>query len=300
MNHVLTLIGPSAGNDTLLTTVSDTVAAALPDNPEADWLADGVACDFTIPNGRRGAIADLAKNTIGDHPIDWILQPAEDRRKRLLIADMDSTVIDQECIDELGAALGIKDDIAAITERAMRGEIEFVPAVRERVALLKGLKHEELARVFEDQITIRPGARTLVRTMRANGAYTALVSGGFTFFTDRVADAVGFDENKANTLEFTDGVLDGTVSEPILGAEAKLIALNAYVDRLGIRMSQTMAVGDGANDLAMIGAAGLGVAFKAKPAVAAAADACVSHADLSALLYIQGYRRSEFVEQATA
>ncbi len=298
MNHVLTLIGPPAGGYTPLPALADTLAAGLPGNPEADWLAEGVACDFPITvDGNADALAEAASRAVGDLPVDWILQPAEDRRKRLLIADMDSTIIDQECIDELGAALGIKADIASITERAMRGEIDFVPAVRERVALLKGLKHEDLARVFEEQITIRPGARTLVQTMRANGAYTALVSGGFTFFTERVGAAVGFDENKANTLEFSDGVLDGTVSEPILGAEAKLVALNAYVDRLGIRDSQTMAVGDGANDLAMIGAAGLGVAFKAKPAVAAAADACVNHADLSALLYIQGYRRSEFVEQ---
>lgn len=296
MNYILTLIGPSGSSDTPLPALADTLAASLPGNPQADWLAKNAACDFVIPDGNPGDVADLVRTAVGDHTVDWVLQPAEHRRKRLLIADMDSTVIDQECIDELGAALGIKDSIAAITERAMRGEIEFVPAVRERVALLKGLRHEELARVFEEQITIRPGARTLVRTMRANGAYTALVSGGFTFFTDRVANAVGFDENKANTLNFVGGVLDGTVSEPILGAEAKLIALNAYVDRLGIEVSQTIAVGDGANDLAMIGAAGLGIAFKAKPAVAAAADACVTHADLSALLYIQGYRKSEFVE----
>lgn len=297
MTHILTLIGPPAGGDTPLPALADTLAAGLPGNSGADWLAGGVACDFALAaGGNTNALADLIGRAVDGLPVDWALQPAEDRRKRLLIADMDSTIIDQECIDELGAALGIKADIAAITERAMRGEIDFVPAVRERVALLKGLKHEELARVFKDRITIRPGARTLVRTMRANGAHTALVSGGFTFFTDRVADAVGFDENKANSLKFTDGVLDGTVSEPILGAQAKLTALHAYVDRLRIRPSQTIAVGDGANDLAMISAAGLGVAFKAKPAVAAAADACVNHADLSALLYIQGYRRSEFAE----
>ncbi len=295
MSHILTLIAP-AGSALLSDEIARAVSQQLANTPDPQWLAAETACDFIVEGSAKDAIRAAAHGAIEHRPVDYVIQTAEHRRKRLLIADMDSTIIDQECIDELAAALGIKDRISGITERAMRGEIDFSLALRERVALLKGLERKALADVFENQITIRSGARALVQTMRANGAYTALVSGGFTFFTQKVTDAVGFDENQANTLDFDDDVLAGTVSDPILGREAKRDALNALAERLDIAAVQTLAVGDGANDLDMIGAAGLGVAFKAKPAVAEAADARIDHCDLTALLYIQGYRDTEFVD----
>ena len=294
MNHIVTLIAPH-GSALLSADAVQAISQHLPNAPAPQWLAAETACDFTVEDSTPDTIRGAIRGVLGQRPVDCAIQPPKDRRKRLLIADMDSTIIDQECIDELAAALGIKDRISAITERAMRGEIDFSLALRERVALLKGLERRALAEVFENQITIRPGARTLVQTMRANGAHTALVSGGFSFFTQRVAEAVGFNEDQANTLIFDGDLLAGTVGEPILGREAKRDALNAFVEQLDITAAQTLAVGDGANDLDMIGAAGLGVAFRAKPAVAEAADARIDHCDLTALLYIQGYRDTEFV-----
>jgi len=222
------------------------------------------------------------------------VQKREGRRKRLLIADMDSTMIGQECIDELAAAVGKKDVIAAITERAMRGELEFEPALRERAAMLAGLGEEVIGEVLENQITLTPGARELVGTMRAHGAYCALVSGGFTAFTSQIAEWLGFHENRANTLGIADGRLTGKVDEPILGREAKRQRLEELLAEKALAAEAAIAVGDGANDLAMIERAGLGVAYHAKPAVAAAADARVDHGDLTALLYFQGYRAGEF------
>ncbi|MCB1508194.1 MAG: phosphoserine phosphatase SerB, partial [Hyphomicrobiaceae bacterium] len=212
-----------------------------------------------------------------------------------LIADMDSTMIGQECIDELAAELGLKDKIATITERAMRGEIDFEPALRERVALLKGLDASVVDTVIAERITLTPGGPELVRTMRANGGFTALVSGGFTLFTSVIAERIGFDTTSANILNVEDGKLAGTVAEPILGRQAKLDALRAHAEARGLSLAETMAVGDGANDLAMIEAAGMGVAFRAKPAVAAKARAQIHHSDLTALLYMQGYTDSEIV-----
>lgn len=216
------------------------------------------------------------------------------RRKKLLVADMDSTIIQQECIDEMAGVLGIKEKVAAITERAMRGELKFEAALLERLALLTGLEEAALERVFCDRITLMPGARTLVATMKSNGARTALVSGGFTFFTSRVAKSVGFDEHHSNTLTIADGKLTGSVTGPILGREAKLATLQRLSQTLALPADATLAVGDGANDLAMVQSAGLGVAFRAKPIVAAEAAASITHGDLTALLYLQGYRRSEF------
>jgi phosphoserine phosphatase len=224
-----------------------------------------------------------------------ILQPAAGRKKRLLIADMDSTVIGQECIDELAGFAGLRPRIATITDRAMRGEIEFEPALRERVALLKGLPIETIDRVLAERIRLTEGAKTLVATMRANGAHTILVSGGFTAFVEPVATMAAFNESRANRLLQADGKLTGGVAEPILGRNAKLAALEDAIIRLGIAAEDTLAVGDGANDLGMISRAGLGVAFHAKPAVAEAADARIDHADLSALLFAQGYRSAEFL-----
>jgi len=258
-------------------------------------LAEGLAYDYLVePRDEAGFRARLSQE-LGSATIDWCLQPTAGRRKKLLVADMDSTIINVECLDEIADYAGLKPQIAAITERAMRGELEFEGALRERVALLKGLGVEALQRAYDERVRLNPGARTLVRTMAANGARCLLVSGGFTFFTSRVAQAAGFHEQRANTLNEADGKLLGTVGEPILGREAKLAALTGEAERLGVPLRETLAVGDGANDLAMIEAAGLGVAYRAKPIVAAQADAKVDHADLTALLYFQGYRADEFV-----
>lgn len=258
-----------------------------------EWLTEGEAFDIVFPEAARAGFRPEA--AIGDMPVDVVVQRASERRKRLLVADMDSTMIGQECIDELADMAGLKTHVAAITERAMRGEIAFEPALRERVGLLKGLPVGVIDEVLAERIRLTPGGPELIRTMRANGAYTALVSGGFTLFTGPVAERIGFHENRANILEVEGGVLAGTVTEPILGKEAKLTALMELARRFSLSRHETLAIGDGANDLAMIHAAGLGVAYHAKPKVAAEADARIDHNDLTALLFAQGYRRSEFV-----
>jgi phosphoserine phosphatase len=257
------------------------------------WLADGIACDILL-NEAEGAEGVLAKALTGAE-IDFAIQPQANRRKKLLIADMDSTMIEQECIDELAGVVGLKEKVAAITARAMNGEIAFEPALRERVALLKGLSTSIVEEVIREKITLTPGARELVQTMRKNGAYTALVSGGFTAFTGPIAATIGFDENRANTLLSEDGAFTGTVTEPILGGKAKLDALEEICTRLGISFDVAMAVGDGANDLLMLKAAGAGVALHAKPSVAAEAKIRLNYSDLTGLLYLQGYRRADFV-----
>jgi phosphoserine phosphatase len=261
------------------------------------WLESGVAADIALPEDvvDPKAAVGLLRAAMGAATIDVVVQPVDGRRKQLLIADMDSTMIGQECIDELAAEVGLKAHVAAITEKAMRGEIAFEPALRERVALLKGLPETIAATVIADRISLTPGARTLVRTMRANGAYTALVSGGFTLFTRPIGAMIGFDETTANELIVEDGLLAGNVAEPILGQAAKREHLLRLSVTRGIPLGLTLAVGDGANDLAMIRAAGIGVAYHAKPAVAAEAAACIDHADLTALLFMQGYRVDQFV-----
>ncbi len=227
--------------------------------------------------------------------LDINIVPVEDRRKQLLIADMDSTMIPVECIDEVADFAGVKPQVSAITERAMRGEIDFSGALRERVSLIAGLPEAALADVYEQRINLNPGARTLVRTMAAHDAHCALVSGGFTYFTERVAEKAGFAENRANRLLFEDGKLTGKVAEPVLGRAAKLDALHELTETMGIGAHQVLCVGDGANDQDMIQAAGLGVAYRAKPALVAEADAVIDHADLTALLYLQGYAERDFV-----
>ncbi len=301
MTHVATLIsnpGAAALDDAAL----DRARKILPAPEAARWLAPAVAADlpFTPPGGNDQSNDDRAwterlRASLGDRPIDAVVQPRAGRRKRLLIADMDSTVIGQECIDELADCVGLKARVAAITERAMRGDIAFEPALRERVALLKDLPESAIEEVIAERIRVNPGAATLVATMRANGAYTCLVSGGFTLFTARIAALTGFDENRANRLVIEDGRLVGRVTEPILGRAAKLATLENLIARLELRRAETLAVGDGANDLAMLQSAGLGVAYHAKPKVAAQAKTRIDHGDLTALLYIQGYRREEFV-----
>jgi phosphoserine phosphatase len=257
------------------------------------WLADGIACDIPINEAGDGE-ARLATALAG-YEIDFAVQPQTNRRKKLLIADMDSTMIEQECIDELAEAVGLKEKVAAITARAMNGEIAFEPALRERVALLTGLSTSVVEDVIREKITLTPGARELVRTMRKNGAYTALVSGGFTAFTTPIAATIGFDENRANRLLARAGTFTGFVAEPILGKEAKLEALEDICARLGISLDNAIAVGDGANDLLMLKAAGAGVALHAKPSVAAEAKIRLNYSDLTGLLYLQGYRKADFV-----
>jgi phosphoserine phosphatase len=273
-------------------------AQALPGFASMQWLDSGVAADLFF--GGDPSALPLARprlsSTLAGEPIDAIVQRAAGRRKKLLLADMDSTLIGQECIDELAARVGIGARVAAITERAMRGEIAFEPALRERVGLLAGLPETVIAEVLENSITLTPGGRVLVQTMRAAGAHAAIVSGGFTQFTGAIAALLGFHEHRANQLIVENGLLVGQVGEPILGRDAKLATLRDLRARLGLALHETLAVGDGANDLAMLGEAGLGVAYHAKPAVAAAAHARIDHSDLTALLYAQGFARSEFVE----
>ncbi|MBE7184957.1 MAG: phosphoserine phosphatase SerB [Methylobacterium mesophilicum] len=262
---------------------------------EPDWLAPGLACDLGLPDGSDAAETTARlRDLLAGEAVDCAVLDTTNRRKRLLLADMDSTIIEQECIDELADEIGVKDRVAAITERAMRGEIAFAPALRERVGLLKGLETAVIGRVLENRITLASGAKTLVATMRAHGAWTALISGGFEGFTGPIATRVGFDEHQANRLIAEAGQLTGMVEEPILGREAKAEALHAISKRHGLQLADTLAVGDGANDLGMIEIAGLGVALHAKPAVAEAAQVRIDHGDLTALLFLQGYRQRDF------
>jgi phosphoserine phosphatase len=295
MSLVATLICHPA-DPALDSTVVDGARAILTHAGAAHWLFDEVAVDIPFEGSESiDAIAGRLRQARGDLPIDIVVQPQAFRRKKLFLADMDSTMIDQECIDELADYAGLKAHVADITERAMRGEIEFEPALRERVALLKGLPASVADEVLKQRITPTSGGRELVATMRAHGAYTCLVSGGFTLFTNAVAAMLGFQENRANELLVRDGQLTGEVKEPILGRAAKLATLMELRESFDLDDIDTLAVGDGANDLDMIQHAGLGVAYHAKPAVAAAAAARIDHGDLTALLYAQGYRRDEFV-----
>lgn len=261
---------------------------------EATWLAPGRAAEFSlpeVPENRWDVWNDLQKMGV-----DLVVQPAEGRKKKMLLADMDSTMIQQECIDELADLAGVGDHVKAITARAMNGELDFEGALIERVALLQGLPAQVIEQVLEERITLMPGGKTLLATMRGNGAYAVLVSGGFTAFTKTVAVWLGFDENRANTLIIEGEVLAGKVQMPILGRAAKVEALEQVTARLGLSEAEVIAVGDGANDLGMLGRAGTGVALHAKPAVAAECDVRVNFGDLTALLYIQGYSVEDFLD----
>ena len=260
---------------------------------DAIWLAPDEAAEFALdmlPNNLWDVWADL--QPLG---IDLVVQSRDGRRKKVLLADMDSTMIQQECIDELADEAGVGDRVKAITSRAMNGELDFEGALTERVALLADQDTAIIEKVLRERIEMAEGGATLVATMKAHGAYAALVSGGFTAFTARVATELGFDENRANTLLETDGKLSGDVARPILGRDAKITALDQITTRLGLTADDVLAVGDGANDLGMLGRAGTGVALHAKPAVAAQCNVRINHGDLTALLYLQGYAQTDFV-----
>ncbi|WP_159351149.1 phosphoserine phosphatase SerB [Roseomonas harenae] len=293
MSHVLTLIAPPGRLPPgILARAREALSALGADPGKPDWLAEAEAVDLPFAGLNPEQAVAALHAALPAEPVDAIAQPAEGRRKSLLIADMDSTIVTSETLDELAAFAGLKEQVAEITRRSMNGELDFSAALRERVAMLEGLSLDALEATWK-QTELMPGARALVRTMSANGAHCALASGGFTFFTGRVAELCGFQSHHSNTLLDDGKVLAGTVAEPIFDREAKLATLTRLAAERGLPLSATMAVGDGANDLAMIGAAGLGIAYRAKPIVAGAARARVDHADLRALLYAQGYRASE-------
>jgi phosphoserine phosphatase len=294
--HLLTLIAPPGGlSAARLAQARDALRALGAETGAPDWLSPEEAADLPFAGLAAEQATAAARQALGGAPVDAIAQPADDgRRKRLLLADMDSTIVTTETLDELAAYAGLKDRITAITRRAMNGELDFRAALIERVAMLKGLPLSALERTW-DGTALMPGAAELVATMRAHGAHCVLVSGGFTFFTGRVAEKVGFHEHHANTLLDDGKALTGQVAEPILGRDAKLATLKRLAAAHGLPLSATLAVGDGANDLDMLAAAGLGIAFRAKPVVAASARARIDHADLRGLLFAQGYHAGEIV-----
>jgi phosphoserine phosphatase len=301
MRHVLSLIAAEA--KALSTNDVDrarrALDAAATDCGTPDWLSPGEACDIPFEGAPAAALAE-ARRALADEPFDVNVVPAASRRKKLLLSDMDSTLIEQECVDELAAEIGLREEVSAITERAMRGDIAFEPALRERVALLKGLPLDVVRRVLATRIILSPGAKVLVATMRASGAHTVLVSGGFTLFTGDIAERLGFHENRANRLLSEDGILTGLLAEPVLGRAAKEAAFDELVEKLALDRTDTLALGDGANDAGMIAKAGLGVAYRGKPALRAFADATIDNADLAGVLFLQGYRRDEFTAAVPA
>ncbi|NQU58238.1 MAG: phosphoserine phosphatase SerB [Rhodospirillales bacterium] len=294
-SFVLTLIGNK--NLAPLESVHiELVCQRLAKKVETDWLAKNEACDIFL-NSTLSArdITEQAREVLSGTAIDTVCTAINGRRKKLLISDMDSTIIDQECIDELGDAIGLGSQIRAITALVISGDMSFSEALRERMGMMKGIERSLLENVFEDRISLKVGARTLVQTMRHHGAFCILVSGGFSFFTRRIAEHVGFNDHQGNQLIFENGKVTGEVQEPILGRTAKLNTLMRLCSEKNIQPSDVLAVGDGANDIKMIKAAGLGVAFHGSKSLKNQANACIVHGDLTALLYIQGFHKSEFM-----
>ncbi len=295
-SYVLTLIG-NAKSVPLEPAHIERVLQCLGSTAETDWLAEREACDLFINSSLSAeAITEKARNVLAGDAIDAVCTRLEGRRKKLLISDMDSTIIHQECIDELADAIGIGSQIREITATVIRGDISFPEALRKRIGLMKGMDIKTLESVYEQRITLKPGARTLVQTMRHHGAFCILVSGGFTYFTGRIAARLGFHDHRGNELIFDQGKLTGEVQDQILGRSAKLDTLMALCVEKDLTPSDVLAVGDGANDKKMIQAAGLGVAFHDHSgSLRNQANARIEHGDLTALLYIQGFRKSEFV-----
>jgi phosphoserine phosphatase len=296
MHSVLTIVGDPTTrlvSGQVVTAAREALVAIRAETGAVDWLAPSLACDILFDHAKPAAAEAAVREALGDQPFDLAAQPLADRRKRLLLADMDSTIVTAETVDELAHHCGLKDEIATITLRTMKGELPFEESLKLRVAKLQGLSIEKMVEVVQ-ALELSPGARSLVRTMRAHGAYTALVSGGFTFASEPVAEICGFHEQRANVLLHMDGRLAGEVQEPILGAQAKLAFLRELCGRLDLHARLACAVGDGANDLAMIEHAGLGVAYRGKPKVREEARFRVDHSDLTALLYFQGYKEAEF------
>lgn len=292
MTKTLTLIS-SLENSSLTEALVSKVSQVL-EVTEMRWLYPSVACDLNLQNTSDATeTGAIVKNLIGDLPIDLVIQSSDNRRKKLFLADMDSTIIGQECIDELAAEIGVKEQVSKITEAAMNGEIDFEGALKDRVALLAGLEEAVVAKVLSNRITINQGAHEALAVMRAHGTHTALVSGGFTIFAKEIAGEVGFHEFHANELLSEDGKFSGEVAEPILGQQAKLDQLNRLATEKQISLSDTIAIGDGANDLPMLMNAGTGIAFHAKPSVAQQAKVVINHGDLSAILFVQGYTKAD-------
>lgn len=283
MQNILTLIAPTL-DDAIVRKYADALEGQI------EWLCEGQAADISFDGNGARLVAELE-----GEKLDFAFQENSNRRKKLLVADMDSTIIQCECIDELADFAGLKERISAITEAAMQGELDFEEALRERVALLKGMDVAILERVFNERVKLMPGATALIKTMNAHGANTVLISGGFTYFTSRVAEITGFQVNRGNILAIEDGKLSGEVESPIVDSSTKINSLIEFRDQGNLSEADTMAVGDGANDIPMIRGAGLGIAYHPKPAAAEAADVVIRHNDLRALLYLQGYRADEII-----
>lgn len=288
---------PGAGVLTadLVSRIADILAGASSPNV----LGDAEAVEFGLSDTNETSEQDMetaVRQCLGSAPVDINIVAAAERHKQLLVADMESTIIEQECLDELAVEFGVQEKMVDITERAMRGELDFEPSLRERVAMLTGLPVSALQTLYDNRISLMPGAATLLATLNANATTCGLVSGGFRFFAEKIADRLGFDRFQSNDLGIADNKLDGTVTDPILGRAAKADIMRNWSKELGISPAQALAVGDGSNDLAMLEAAGMGVAFRAKSAVTAAARYTVKHGDLTALLYLQGYTKSDFVK----
>ena len=296
MPHTLTLIS-NPEKPSIHESHMTRIAAMIGDTPEWRILAEGEAVQLIVsrPISSATKLRDDIRRALPDLAADIIVVSGAPQRAALLVADMESTIIEQECLDELAELIGIRPQIEDITRRAMRGELDFEPALKERVSLLAGLSEEALETIYRERVTLMPGATTLIATLKARGALCALVSGGFTYFAERVAARLGFDVTQSNRLVLVDGKLAGTVEEPILGRSAKADILQHLSQEKAIPLSATMAVGDGSNDLAMLALAGMGVAFRAKPAVAEAASIRIDHGDLTALLYVQGIQKAEFI-----